>query len=150
MKPAILPSDSAIFVGCYVERGYPKEVTRDPNYVFEKMWRWNGFIACLDDDSMCGKLGSFLNDLPAARACIRFWFDRGEQEVIPYSSAQQLPELRERLKSIPDERWINCLLGVSFTRDECLGLQAKIIPELRNPIIRASEIADLIEQAMPR
>ena len=149
-KPAILPSESKLFAGCFVERGLPKELAREPEYIFGKSWRWHGFIACLEDPDLRARLHAYMTNLTTGRSCIRTWVEHAEDHVDAYTGADCLLALRDRLKTIPADKWITCVLGVQFTKIECLDLQEKIVLELRNPIIRASEMTALFEECTPK
>jgi hypothetical protein len=144
-KPAIMSNGSTLVVGCYVERGLPREVTREPTEIFDKAWHWNGLEACLENP---GKVHDFMKMLPPARACTRLWIDN-KGEATPYTGPDSLLSLRNILQSIPKEKWINLLLGVQFTKAECLALQEKIVPEMRNAITRGAEMAELFKASVP-
>ena len=147
-KPAIVASISHLFLGCFVERGYPKVKTRVPAEVFDPRWQWHGFTAVLDSQARRGELHEHLANLPAERTCLRLWIGKDET-VTPYADLDSLLALRQTLATIPGDQWINCLLGVRFSKQECLLKQERLVDELRTPLVRAWEIADLIERAMP-
>jgi hypothetical protein len=46
----------------------------------------------------------------------------------------------------PADHWVEVLLGVRFSKEECLQLQKKIVAEMQQPLIRADEIHWLAKQ----
>jgi hypothetical protein len=146
-KPGIISSKDALYIGYYVERGLPKEESSSPLYKMTSNWHWNGFSRCLNDKSLQKELNSYLVDLNNFHSCIWLHTDKSE-ECIDYKDDNSLSEVKMIIDSIPSNLWIDVILGIYFSKEECLERQNKIISELPIPIIRAYEIAGFVNNAM--
>lgn len=150
--------DEALFVGYYVERGVP----HCPEMQAKEMgpgWHWYGFERCLNEPSLRDDLNALMLNLPVGRRIV--WLDCSEAEqpgvpvapplvrVLPYEGLATLDEAKSIIDRVPDFQWINVMLGVRYAMDECLTEQRQLVDNFRNPIVRANEIRQLVEDALP-
>jgi hypothetical protein len=145
-KPGIISSKDTLYIGYYIERGLPKEESGSPHYEMKSDWHWNGFYKCLNDKSLLKELNSYLVDLENFNSCIWLHTDKSE-ERIDYED-NSLSEAKMIIDSMPSNLWIDVILGIYFSKEECLERQNKIISDLSIPIIRAYEIASFVNDAM--
>ena len=146
-KPGIISHDDYLFVGCYIERGLPPDPKTPALYIITSEWHWHGFIKCLIDNALRSELTALMGNLPPRRSCVLIKSVQSTR-LLDYCSEQTLIEASSLIETIPDNIWIDCVLGVYYRKSECLALQAKLVPELSTPIIRAYEIASLIKAAL--
>jgi hypothetical protein len=152
--------DEALFVGYYVERGVPHR----PEMPAKEMhagspWHWYGFERCLSEPVLRDALNALMLNLPMDRRVV--WIDCSETDqagapvapplvrVLPYEGLTTLTETKTTVDGIPVFQWINVMLGVRYTIDECLTEQRDLVDRFRNPIVRANEIRQLVEDARP-
>ncbi|MBI4766662.1 MAG: hypothetical protein HY787_19045 [Deltaproteobacteria bacterium] len=148
-KPALLSSKDSLYIGYYVERGFPEEEERDPLYTIGPKWHWNGFLTCLNENKLRNQLSLLLNNLNEKRRCI--WIDAdNSSKQISYKNDKSLLEAKKYIYSLPSKLRIDLILGVYYSKEECLNLQDKIVSEIVTPLIRAYEIKTLVEQALGR
>ena len=140
-KPAVLSSEDMLYVGYYVERGL--QVHDNPDYQISDGWHWKAFINCLQDENYRLTINAILMNLPEHRRCIWIRTDRNES-FIEYKGVSDLSKIRAAIESIPKSGWMEVILGVFFSKKECLDLQEKIQLELISPILRASEILSYV------
>ena len=98
-------------------------------------------------------------NLPVGRRIV--WIDCSEAEqpgrpvapalvrVLPYEGLATLDEAKSIIDRVPEFQWINVMLGVRYAMDECLTEQRELVDNFRNPIVRANEIRQLVEDALP-
>jgi hypothetical protein len=155
-KPALVSSDAALFVGYYVERGLPTSHAVLAEQI-RPGWHWYGFDRCLTKPAFRETLHA---EIVAFRAAERrtLWIYSGgfpvqhatsESREIPYTGSKDLLEARAIIDTIPLDHWINVIVGVRFSKDECVQQQAAILSEFEDPIIRAVKIHDLVKDAIP-
>ena len=136
-KPAIIPSNDKLYAGYYVERGLQKH--DNPAYIISDGWYWHAFINCLKDDRYRSTLHDHIMNLPEERRCI--WIRSDKQvESFEYKEETDLSKTFLRLESLPENKWIDVVVGVGFSKEECLDLQDKIINQLIPPIRCSFEI----------
>lgn len=152
--------EDALFVGYYVERGIPhcadmpaKEMPPGSS------WHWFGFQRCLAEDGLREDLNALMLDLPKERRVV--WIDCSETEepgeplapplvkILPYEGLTTLVETKAIVDTIPRFQWINLMLGLRFTLNECLTEQHDLLDRFRMPVVRANEIRQLVEDARP-
>ena len=102
-------------------------------------------------------LNELMLDLPLDRRIL--WIDCSEAEepgapvapplvkVLPYDGLTTLAEAKAVIDRVPDFQWINVMLGVRYTLNECLVEQRNLVDRFRNPIVRADEIRKYVEDA---
>jgi hypothetical protein len=156
-KPGRPVSEDALYVGYYVERGVL--TAQDPDQVIDEKWHWHGFHQCLTNPRLRAELDRLLLDLPEGRRTIWMTGSRHEEpsgQVHPeftyvdrYHGERSLDAALARIKQIPPTQWLNVMLGSRFTKAECLVRQADLVGEFRNPTVRANEVRQLVEGAMP-
>ena len=147
-KPAILAWDDMLYVGYYVERGYeprakPEYLRTHPEYIMDAGWHWHAFRNVLRDKTRRDQLHCLMENLPASRRCVSLCAPRPSNRIA-YKGRSSLLAMESAIKGCNPNEWIDLILGVSFTRDDCLTLQSAIIDELRAPLIRAMEIHELV------
>jgi|SRR5208282_2081476 len=134
-KPAILSSPSALYAGYYVERGYPPEdATQEQKDLGEvmadddKQWDWHRFCRLLSPGS---SLSELLFKLPAERRCIWIW-DAKEQRGHAHKFGDQPPfaAVKDHIKEIKRKHWIDLVVGVEYSLDDCLLPKDQIVKDL--------------------
>jgi hypothetical protein len=148
-KPAILARDDVLYAGYYVERGYAA-ADKKPEYVMTPEWHWHLFLATLANTEQRRRLSELMKNLPESRRCIWFLCGQEPSKCISYQDATSLDEMQSHISACDPNDWIDLILGVSFSADDCLTLQERILDELRAPLIRALEIEELISEAAGR
>lgn len=144
-KPAIRSNKDYLFSGYYIEKGLAKHQMRE--YVMTNKWHSHGFMRCLSKPSFMKTMNSLLIDLPVERRC--YWIETDDlNESYPYGEEESLKELLVSINGQRKDIWINVMLGIRFSKQECLALQEKIVNELQNSIIRASQIDDIVINAL--
>jgi hypothetical protein len=150
--------DEALFVGYYVERGIP-HCPEMPAKEMQSGWHWYGFERCFTVPLLRDDLNALMLNLPAGRRSV--WIDCSETEgpgaalapplvqVLPYEGLTTLAEVKAIADGVPDFQWVNVFLGVRYTMGECLAEQGNLVDHFRNPIVRANEIRQLVEDARP-
>jgi hypothetical protein len=146
-KPGIMSQGEALYAGYYVERGLPPDCGR-PEYIIGDDWHWHGFDQCLKNDDLRSRLNFMLLNLPENRRCIWIRTDQA-QNCLEYEGDHSLLNTREIVQGVPANEWIDVILGVRFSKKECLDLQDGIVLELSTPIIRSHEISSLVIEEMP-
>ena len=84
-----------------------------------------------------------MESLPLTRRCVSLRALRPSNRI-PYENKVSLGQMESGIGDCDPDEWIDLILGVSFTLDECLTLQDGILDELCSPLIRAREIDDLV------
>ncbi len=79
-----------------------------------------------------------------ARSSKRSWSSFSDTEPILARGTRM-----ETIDGIPVTQWINVMVGVRYTKDECLTEQRDLVDNFRNPIVRANEIRHLVADARP-
>ena len=122
-------------------------------------WHWSGFERCLTETRLRDDLNALMLNLPQGRRVV--WIDCSEAEqsgipvapplvrVLPYEGLNTLDDAKAIIDQVPDFQWINLMLAVRYTMDECLTEQLSLIDHFRNPVVRANEIRQLVEDARP-
>ena len=153
-KPALLSEDGFLQVGYYVERGLLYHPTH-PEYVITPEWHWHGFIRCLEQDHCRQKLNILMQELPEERRYL--WIHILSEEKgtllnksLAYEGAKTLDDFGNLYSEAPEDHWVEVMLGVRFSKNECLSLQKKIVSDLRTPLIRADEIRWLALQQLKK
>ncbi|MGA2160227.1 MAG: hypothetical protein ABSG90_13565 [Dehalococcoidia bacterium] len=152
-KPAILADDGWLYVGYYIERGLR---THDSSldYVLAENWHWYGFMECLENPESRLTLASLILNLPSERRCLWIRVFQGnkvkERNPFEFKDENTLMKAHKRFLSVPPDEWIDVVLGVRFSKEECLNHQKKIVSELKAPIIRADEIRWLVMEAQKK
>jgi hypothetical protein len=111
-------------------------------------WHWRLFLAMLANTDQRRRLSELLENLLESRRCIWLLCGQKPSKRIPYQDATSLDEMQSHISACDSNDWIDLILGVSFTVDDCLTLQERIVDELRAPLIRALEIEDLISSPL--
>jgi len=149
--------EEALFIGYYVERGVPHHDM--PARQIDSRWHWHGFARCLSESRLRDDLNALMLNLREDRRVV--WIDCSEAEhpagtvvppvvrVLPYKGLTTLAETKKIIDGIPQYQWINVMLGVRYSMTECLTEQRDLIGEFRNPIVRANEIRQLVQNALP-
>lgn len=144
-KPAVQAWDGKLYAGYYIERGHVEYTKKsmDPYKLMDASWHWHSFLATLANPEQRHRLSELMRTLPEDQRCIgsRCWQD--ESKPIDHDSTS-LDEMESVINGCGPNDWIDLMLGVSFTMDECLQLQDSIVNELRSPLIRAAGIDVLV------
>ncbi len=153
-KPAILSGNGFLYVGYYVERGLLSHPSH-PEYVITPEWEWHGFMKCLEHDPCRRTLNSLMQNLPEEQRCLWVRIVHDEKgilldQVLAYGDEHTLLDFMRISAQAPTDHWVEAMLGVRFSKEECLHLQKKIVPEMRNPLIRADEIRWLAIQQLKK
>lgn len=159
-KPAILSCGQRLFAGYYIERGYPENYHAQLGYQGSRLeekrqteitpgWHWHPFMAALANAERRSRLNHIMNTLPASRRCIWLLNNQQTERLIPYEGEVSLQDLRSELHNADSTFYIDLIMGVYFTVDECLELQDAIVEELRKPLVQANEIDLLVLSQQP-
>lgn len=152
-KPAILADNGWLYVGYYIERGLSNHDS-SLDYVLTEKWHWQGFVKCLENREDRSTLSSLILNLSNGRRCVWIRLSQGnrvmESNSFEFKDENTLMVAHKRFPSVPPDEWIEVLLGVRFSKEECLNLQKKIVSELKTPIIRADEIRWLVMEALKK
>ena len=154
-KPAIRAvEDGNLYAGLYIERGYPPEVVAaevTPGTVMDNSWHWHGLTALWASDAGRVTFHSHLSGLRAPCAVIDYTNNTGS-EVLPQSPLSTIEDyatVLNTIASVPRSAFINLIIGVPISKTRCLAEQEAILPELRNPIVRAWELHEIVQRAVP-
>jgi hypothetical protein len=71
---------------------------------------------------------------------------QSREHIVPYVGVSSIDEVTAFIGAIPSDRWINVMLACRFSKDECERWQSDAVADFRNPIIRANEMRDMVEQ----
>ncbi|MDE2180772.1 MAG: hypothetical protein KGJ40_07995 [candidate division NC10 bacterium] len=148
-KPGIISNEEILYAGYYVERGLPQRPGIPSTYAITPEWHWHGFIKCLVNHELRSVLSRLLLNLPEQRNCIWIHTETSDQHF-KYVSEDTLLEAQSALPALSSDKWIDVVLGVFFTKQECLGLQAELVHHLVSPIIQAYEICSLVKDTVHR
>lgn len=145
-KPAVLSEDGMLYCGYYVERGL-QEHQSHPEYLIRAEWHWHGWCKCMVDAKRRTVLHSLMKDLPEDAR--RIWI-RGDNSTISleYKDEETFSDVIRSVRQIPADEWIDVIMGVCFTKEQCMALQEGIVSELSLPIIRAHEIELLVREGI--
>lgn len=150
-KPAILTDNGWLYVGYYIERGLSSHDS-SLDYVLTENWHWHGFMKCLENQKSRLTLASLILNLSSERRCFWIRLSQGNSVIesisLAFEDENTLTAARKRLLSVSQDVWIEVLLGVRFSKKECLSLQKNLVSELKTPIIRADEIRWLVIDAL--
>jgi len=86
---------------------------------------------------------------------VDYYVERGEphcpempaKEMLAYKGPATLAEAKTIVEGVPEFQWIDVMLGVRYSMNECLTDQRNLVDQFRNPIVRANEIRKLVEDA---
>jgi hypothetical protein len=165
-KLAILSTEEALYAGYYVESGLLfEEATQDEKdrgQVMDESWHWNGFrrLICEEPESLFRITAA----LPPGQRCV--WLcvterqRNNEKSLLKVSLGSEVG-LRAVIDHVRNSRrgdWIDLIVGVEFTKDECEQLQFDIVPKLvqlapdgkvLGPLVVASELHYLVTKTLP-
>ena len=145
-KPAIIAREEVLYAGYYVERGYA--VHENSEYVMDSGWHWRLLLTTLANTVQRRRMSELMENLPESRRCIWLLCGQEPSKRIAYQDATSLDEMQSVISACDSNDWIDLILGVSFTVDDCLALQEGVVDELRAPLIRALEIEALISSSL--
>mgnify|MGYP000868955437 CR=1 FL=1 len=141
-KPAIRSNKDFLFAGYYIEKGLANHEKKE--YVITNEWHWHGFIRCLIEQNLMKIINNLIISLPVDRRC--YWIETDElNKSYPYTGEESLNEMFATINNQKKDLWINVMVGIFLSKQECLTLQEKIVRELQNSIIRASDIDDIVK-----
>ena len=155
-KPAIKAlEDGFLYTGLYVERGYPPDAAPTqitPGTVMDSSWHWHGLVALWKSCSGRGALHSRLEGLSGACAVIDYTngTDLKVLPQIPLSAVGSYADVLAAIATVPPHAYINLVVGVSISKTRCLSDQEAMLPEFRNPLVRAWQLHEIVQAATPR
>jgi len=144
-KPAIRSNKEFLFAGYYIEKGFTKHEKAD--YQLTDKWHWHGFVRCLKDEDRQGLINDSIISLPQEhRSC---WIETDDMDKsYPYVGKESLRDIQTMMDGPQKNLWLNVMLGVCFSKEECLNLQERIVGELQKPIITANDIDEIVKNGM--
>lgn len=143
-KPAVVARSGVLYVGYYVERGYPSH--QHPEYVITPEWHWHAFERCLAQGARRTQIDSLMRMLdPEVRALTVFCGD--VRLELAYQDERTLAQATEYTRSCPPSEWIDLFLGVRLPREECLARQGAIRDQLEPALIRGRQIEEVVLEA---
>lgn len=153
-KPAVISWQDRLYCECYFERGYSEESRPEffrlkPEYIMDSGWHWHLLFETLRTHRSKARLTQLMEQLPGERRCIWVLFGERDSQLIPFDDDSAFDRMEAAISSRDQSNWIDLILGVSFSADECIAMQQQIIDELRSPLIRAREIEDLVLAQRP-
>jgi hypothetical protein len=149
-KPAVMAIRETLYAGYYVERGLATLAGTDKSqdYLMHGDWHWHLFMSTLNTPEQRLVLAELMKRLPEENRGILFLrapqTEREYLTFIPYTDASSLDEVESLIIESEVNDWIDLILGVRFTLDECLALQDGIVDQLRAPLNLAVSIENLI------
>ena len=155
-KPAALASESAMYVGYYVERGLPQGYGK-PEQVkrgqeIDSTWHWNGFKQMLSEETPGKILLAVMDSLPAAHRTI--WVRNSTTEESKPFPLQRpdtsvLANVWKYADNIQKTHWIDVVAGAEFSLDRCLDKQSELVPEIFHALRAGYELYKEVIKLMP-
>jgi len=148
-KAAVLSSSAALYAGYYVERGLPPGEDQ-PELIMGPGWHWHGFRRALCEEPILNHLSAIVARLPRTRRCI--WVSNpasGRGRAYPFKTQSTAVKVRAYVDSIPSDKWVDVIIGVQYSKDECLGLQNQIVEEIIEPLKEGHELYTLVCSSQP-
>lgn len=73
---------------------------------------------------------------------------KGEERSYPFES-EMLANTRRYIDSTPPNEWVDVIVGVQHSKDECLSRQQEIMEEIIQPLKQGYELYKLVCSAQP-
>jgi hypothetical protein len=70
-------------------------------------------------------------------------------QAYSYEGSSTLASVKVYVDSLPPNQWVDVVLGVRYSREECLGLQEGIVERLVQPLQHAHELYELVSGLQP-
>ena len=143
-KPAVLSSPTALYAGYYVERGLPPGKGCPNKRVMDLHWHWYGFDRALSAEPFRSNLSTALASLPTPRCVWVSNLTQGIDQSFSLKGHSTLTKVRAYANKIPPNKWVDVVLGVRYSKRECLRLQDQIVEKLIEPLKQAHALYALV------
>jgi len=160
-KPAVWSTRDALYAGYYVERGFSPAVAmlhhKPDEEVIRPHWHWWPFLELLTKHPET--LFSTLAVLPADRRCI--WIcDSGPRfdvtainlgKTVMIRDIADLAEPTDHIGKVRDDHWIDLVVGVRYTKDECLNRNkwASLVQGIINALELTADLVNHCDRPSP-
>lgn len=151
-KPAVLSWQGNLYAGYYLERGLdPGSGPEDQ--IMTSGWHWLTFLTMLADEGKRSRINTLLFSLPLERRCLFINGHYGEppevrSATLPFTDDRVWQQARTRIDAASTKHWLEIVVGVWFSKAECLQLQTKVLDLIRKPLQVAEEISRLIQESV--
>jgi hypothetical protein len=106
-------------------------------------WHWHTFYRALSEDS----LGSAILASLFERHCIWISQPKSPSEYQEFDAQPTVAKVKAYVDSLPSDEWVDVVLGVRHSKDECLRLQDEIVTKLIDPLKKGYELYEVVRDA---